>query len=147
MNAPDSPIIVATDSGEASWTPVTEHLDPRKHDTSDIIAGGYILGATDLVRRVWDTLDVTGPETVSLTYWCDHTFTEGRDTLVDVIAALVDTGGGRGSLSDNGWDYLYEHVPGLRSDDEDDPDENDDGLIDLGDGWQLLPPSPDTVIY
>jgi hypothetical protein len=36
----------------------------------------------------------------------DYVFSPGRDTLADVAAAMLATGGGRGRLSDSGWDAL-----------------------------------------
>ena len=36
----------------------------------------------------------------------DYVFTDSRDTLADVAAAMLVAGNGRGRLSDAGWDAL-----------------------------------------
>ena len=36
----------------------------------------------------------------------DYVFTDARDTLADVAAAMLVAGNGRGRLSDAGWDAL-----------------------------------------
>lgn len=140
---PTTPIVMATDRGEVSWTPVTEHLDPRKHDLSDLICDGHLFGPEELTDEVRFMLSEFGPDTTDITYWCTYTFTEGRDTLADIVAALVSTGRGRGLLNDAGWGVLTAAIPELAED----GDEEDEVFSVDEDGHQILDLQPGEIIY
>lgn len=119
-------IVMATDDGEVFWTPVTEKhvLDPSKHDVSDLICDGHLFGPPELTSRVRTILGEFGPTKVHVNYWAEYTFTDGRDTLPDLVAAMVSVGNGRGLLNEPGWDVLEEAMPELT-----DPENNRDDVI------------------
>lgn len=117
---------MATDDGEVFWTPVTEKhvLDSTKHDTSDLLCEGYLFGPAELTSRVRTVLGEFGPTKVHVNYWAEYTFTENRDTLADLVAAMVSIGNGRGLLNTPGWDVLEEAMPELT-----DEENNQDDVI------------------
>lgn len=126
MAPPATTIVMATDDGEILWTPVTEKhvLDSSKHDTSDLICDGHLFGPAKLTARVRDILSEFGPTSVHVNYWAQYTFTDGRDTLPDVVAAMVSCGNGRGLLNEVGWEVLENAMPELT-----DPENNRDDVI------------------
>lgn len=79
----------------------------RPDGAGDVVAGGILGGDTEMVAHVRGILDGLGPNSVRViepnVY---YTFTEHRDTVADVAAAMVAVGGGRGQLSDRGLDVL-----------------------------------------
>lgn len=72
-----------------------------------VVAGGLLGGDAELVERVRSILAGNGEARVCVAepnlY---YQFTEARDTLADVAAAMLAVGQGRGQISDQGLDAL-----------------------------------------
>ncbi len=72
-----------------------------------VVAGGLLGGDPELVERVRDILAGNGESRVCVVepnlY---YQFTDARDTLADVAAAMLAVGQGRGQISDQGLDAL-----------------------------------------
>lgn len=112
----DKTVVMASDRGEVSWTPVTEKHAHEKFagQTDDTVrAGGYIFGPTELVAEVRSVLSDQGPELVHISHHYPFEFSAGRDELADVVAALYSTGRGRGVLNDAGWHVLNYYRPDM----------------------------------
>ena len=71
------------------------------------VADGLLGGEPSLVAIVREILAGSLPKRVRVAEPnLDYVFTDGRDTLADVAAAMLVAGNGRGRLSDAGWDAL-----------------------------------------
>lgn len=95
--------------GDGGVVAFTELERPDGRD--DVVAGGILGGDEQLVAHVRGILSDLGPDSVCViepnVY---YVFTECRDTVADVAAAMVAAGGGRGQLSDRGRDVLLATV-------------------------------------
>ena len=103
----DDAIGFAWDDGAVSWAPSLEHNPDFE---SELIAGGYLFGKPAAVGAVRQNLRLA-KDRVRLAEGAFYTFTKDRDTLPDLLAAMVITGSGRGELTQEGWDVL-ESSPG-----------------------------------
>lgn len=109
-------VVMATDRGEVSWTPITEpHAHARFADQSKdtVLAGGYLFGPQEMIAEVRSVLSDDGPETVRISHHYPFEFSSNRDELVDVVAAMYSTGQGREVLNDAGWDVLNYFRPDM----------------------------------
>ena len=141
---------VEVDGATASWSELEKpRVKPRERGNlrdsvaaprggTDLDAGGVWGGDPFLVRSIRWALDPTSGVDQVLAhspniYW---EFTEGRDTVGDVAAAMLYAGAGRAVLSDSGWDAL-DSVLNIDSDEEDadgdeadaDADEDEEGVF------------------
>ncbi|GAT07714.1 hypothetical protein H7I77_09815 [Mycolicibacterium novocastrense] len=93
-----------TDRGVIAYT----QLERPVAEEGGVVAGGILGGDAELVALVHDILAGGPPDQVCVAepnlY---YRFTEDRDTLADVAAAMLVVGNGRGQLSDRGWDALH----------------------------------------
>lgn len=103
----DAAIGFAWDGGAVSWAPSLEH---NPEFEGELIAGGYLFGKPVAVGAVRQQLRLADNR-VRLAEGVFYTFTEERDTLPDLLAAMIVTGSGRGELTQEGWDAL-EGSPG-----------------------------------
>ena len=118
----DAAIGFAWDAGSVSWAP---SLEVNQEFSGELVAGGYLFGKPLAVGAVHQQLRLAEDQ-VHLAETLDYTFTEDRDTLPDLLAAMVLTGGGRGELTEEGWEVL-ENAPGAHlRDAEPDPGETFD---------------------
>lgn len=141
---PSTTIVLSTDAGSVMWEPTTDPsaLDPSRHDASDVIDGGFLLATPALVEDVRSVLDekdmfaafVAEP---SATY----AFTEGRDTYLDVVAAMCVVADGRGMFNLAGRQAIATMLAGdgpaiVELTDEEaedfDPDDDDDTIYVVG---------------
>ena len=112
-------ITFRTDRGVIAYSA----LERAQPDEPGGVAGGLLGGEPSLVSIVREILAGSLPERVRVAEPnLDYVFSDSRDTLADVAAAMLVAGNGRGRLSDAGWDAL----DGAMADDEA-PDAN--GLI------------------
>jgi len=122
--------IVATVAGASvMWEPTTEPaaLDPNHHDAGDVIDGGFLLGDPDLVRRVRETLADADLAVVRVAEpGVDYTFTDTRDTVADVVAAMAHVAAGRGLFNAAGRRVIAEVLMSYPEVIEISPDEVDD---------------------
>jgi hypothetical protein len=71
------------------------------------IARGLLGGEPALVAIVREVLAGRLPKSVRVAEPnLDYVFSENRDTVADVAAAMLVAGNGRGRLSESGWDAL-----------------------------------------
>lgn len=129
---------VEVDGATASWSELEKpRVKPRERGNlrdsvaaprgdDELNAGGILGGDPFLVSSIRWALDPTsGVDQVLVyspnIYW---EFTEGRDTVGDVAAAMLYAGAGRAVLSDSGWDSL-DSVLNIDSDEDADEDEAD----------------------
>ncbi|MBS4730631.1 hypothetical protein MSM1_20690 [Mycobacterium sp. SM1] len=100
---PPTTITFSTDRGAISWSA----MERRRPGDSAGIAGGLLGGEPALVAIVREILSGRLPKSVRVAEPnVDYVFTEKRDTVADVAAAMLVAGNGRGRLSDSGWDAL-----------------------------------------
>ena len=128
---------VEVDGATASWSELEKpRVKPRERGNlrdsvaapradDELNAGGILGGDPFLVSSIHWALDPTsGVDQVLVyspnIYW---EFTEGRDTVGDVAAAMLYAGAGRAVLSDSGWDAL-DAVLNIDSDEEDSEEED-----------------------
>ena len=96
-------ITFRTDRGVISYSA----LERPRPDEPGGIAGGLLGGEPSLVAIVREILAGGLPKRVRVAEPnLDYVFTDHRDTLADVAAAMLVAGNGRGRLSDAGWDAL-----------------------------------------
>jgi hypothetical protein len=96
-------ITFSTDRGVVAYS-ATER--PR-NDKSAGVADGLLRGEPSLVAIVRQILAGSLPKRVRVAEPnLDYVFTDSRNTLADVAAAMLVAGNGRGRLSDAGWDAL-----------------------------------------
>ena len=96
-------ITFRTDRGVIAYSA----LERPRIDEPGGIAGGLLGGEPALVAIVREILAGNLPKRVRVAEPnLDYVFTDGRDTLADVAAAMLVAGNGRGRLSDAGWDAL-----------------------------------------
>lgn len=93
-------MVVATDRGSVTWTPRTEP-QRRGHDYTDLVCDGFLFGPSALTDRVRAVLADPDTESVEVLHGQWYEFTEGRDTLGDLAAAMIAAGGPRGYPSDS----------------------------------------------
>ena len=87
------------------WSP-TAHWSGHC-PTARRVAVGLLGGEPALVAIVQEVLAGSLPKRVRIAEPnLDYVFTDSRDTLADVAAAMLVAGNGRGRLSDAGWDAL-----------------------------------------
>ena len=96
-------ITFRTDRGVVAYSAV-ERPQP---DEPGGVAGGLLGGEPTLVAHVRDFVACSLPKRARVAEPnLDYVFTDSRDTLADVAAAMLVAGNGRGRLSDAGWDAL-----------------------------------------
>lgn len=96
-------ITFRTDRGVVAYS-VLERPQP---DEPGGVADGLLGGEPSLVAIVREILAGNLPKRVRVAEPnLDYVFTDSRDTLADVAAAMLVAGNGRGRLSDTGWDAL-----------------------------------------
>ena len=110
-------ITFSTDRGVISYSA----LERPRTDEPAGIAGGLLGGEPALVAIVREILVGSLPKRVRVAEPnLDYVFTENRDTVADVAAAMLVAGNGRGRLSDSGWDALDAAMEGDNSEDDSD---------------------------
>lgn len=117
MSTKQKTIAFATDAGEIFWVDDREEVEGQQK-----IAGGYLLGTPDLVNRAKQYLSQDDSARI---LWLDRPYSANRDTLADLVAAMVSTGNGRGVLNKAGWAILEAEMPELKDGHEDDEQESD----------------------
>jgi hypothetical protein len=96
-------ITFRTDRGLVAYSA----LERPQPDEPGGVAGGLLGGEPSLVAIVREILAGSLPKRVRVAEPnLDYVFTDSRDTLADVAAAMLVAGNGRGRLSDAGWDAL-----------------------------------------
>lgn len=96
-------ITFSTDRGVISY----RALQRPGQDEPAGIASGLFGGEPALVAIVGEILPGRLPKRVRVAEPdLDYVFSENRDTVADVAAAMLVAGNGRGRLSDSGWDAL-----------------------------------------
>ena len=138
---PSTTIVLSTDAGSVMWEPTTDPsaLDPSRHDASDVIDGGFLLGTPALVEDVRSVLaEKDKPTAVVAEPSATYTFTEGRDTYLDVVAAMCVVADGRGLFNLAGRQAIAAMLAGdgpavveLTAEEAEDfdPDDGDDDTI------------------
>lgn len=138
---PSTTIVLSTDAGSVMWEPTTDPsaLDPSRHDASDVIDGGFLLGTPALVEDVRSVLaEKDMPTAVVAEPSATYTFTEGRDTYLDVVAAMCVVADGRGLFNLAGRQAIAAMLAGdgpavveLTAEEAEDfdPDDGDDDTI------------------
>jgi hypothetical protein len=113
----DRPVIAAQETKNRNG-PTTSHSAPTAawsptarwsahSPTNRRRRGGLLGGEPSLVAIVREILAGSLPKRVRVAEPnLDYVFTDSRDTLADVAAAMLVAGNGRGRLSDAGWDAL-----------------------------------------
>lgn len=97
-------ITFTTDRGVVAYS---ARERPRSDHDPGGVASGLLGGEPTLVAIIRQILTGNLPKRVRVAEPnLDYVFTEGRDTLADVAAAMLAAGNGRGRLSDAGWDAL-----------------------------------------
>jgi hypothetical protein len=82
-------------------------LERRRSDEPGGVADGLLGGEPSLVAIVREVLAGSLPKRVRVAEPnLDYVFSDSRNTLADVAAAMLVAGNGRGRLSDAGWDAL-----------------------------------------
>lgn len=109
------PVVVTVDGRAAVWSALDSLARPDDGD----VAGGVLSGDEELVSATRELLSPASPVSSVLVLHPNvhYRFTESRDTLADVSAALLEAAGGRAVLSDSGWRHLNPYLP-------EDPDES-----------------------
>jgi len=108
-------ITFSTDRGVISYSA----LERPGPDEPGGIAGGLLGGEPALVAIVREILAGSLPKSVRVAEPnLDYVFTENRDTVADVAAAMLVAGNGRGRLSDSGWDALDAAMEGDTPEDD-----------------------------
>ncbi len=98
-----SSITFRTDRGAVVYSP----LERPQPEEPNGVADGLLGGEPSLVAIVREILAGSLPKRVRVAEPnLDYVFTDSRDTLADVAAAMLVAGNGRGRLSDTGWDVL-----------------------------------------
>ena len=96
-------ITFRTDRGVVAYSA----LERPQPDEPGGVADGLLGGEPSLVAIVREILAGRLPKRVRVAEPnLDYVFTDSRDTLADVAAAMLVAGNGRGRLSDAGWDAL-----------------------------------------
>ena len=96
-------ITFRTDRGVIAYSA----LERPQPDEPGGVADGLLGGEPSLVAIVREILAGSLPKRVRVAEPnLDYVFTDSRDTLADVAAAMLVAGNGRGRLSDVGWDAL-----------------------------------------
>lgn len=124
MSKVEEPVIMVTDDGAISWTPLREGNEDHTENEASIVNGGWLLGPTNRVNDVKYVLNIDfGPEYVPVV-WSTYMFSPNRDQVADVVAAMYDAAHGRGILNDKGWEILHEAMPELN-----DPENYKPGVV------------------
>lgn len=125
MSKVEEPVIIVTDDGAISWTPLRERNDEQyDEDDASIVNGGWLLGPRHLVDEVQYILNPEyGPEYVPVV-WSTYEFSPQRDQVEDVVAAMYDAANGRGIMNDKGWEIIHSAMPELTA-----PENNQPGVI------------------
>lgn len=111
-------ITFSTDRGVIAYSV----LDRPPSGEAGGIAGGLLGGEAALVAIVREILAGSLPKSVRIAEPNLHyVFTENRNTVADVAAAMLVAGNGRGRLSDSGWDALDAAMEGGSAEDDDNP--------------------------
>lgn len=98
-----STITFRTDRGVVAYSA----MERPQPDEPGGVADGLLGGDPSLVAIVREILAGSLPKRVRIAEPnLDYVFTDSRDTLADVAAAMLVAGNGRGRLSDAGWDAL-----------------------------------------
>jgi hypothetical protein len=98
-----STITFRTDRGVVAYSA----LERPRPDEPGAVADGLLGGDPSLVAIVREILAGSLPKRVRVAEPnLDYVFTDSRDTVADVAAAMLVAGNGRGRLSDAGWDAL-----------------------------------------
>lgn len=87
MKSAKKPVVitVASDGGEISYTSNSERAE-----TENGFAGGVFEGNQQMIDEVRFLLNKEyGPDSVMVSYYQSYEFTEGRDTLDDIAAAMA----------------------------------------------------------
>ncbi|AEV73440.1 hypothetical protein MycrhN_2873 [Mycolicibacterium rhodesiae NBB3] len=98
-----STITFRTDRGMVAYSA----MERPQPDAPGGVADGLLGGEPSLVAIVREVLAGSLPKRVRIAEPnLDYVFTDSRNTLADVAAAMLVAGNGRGRLSDAGWDAL-----------------------------------------
>ena len=112
----DEPCVVVGDNGSLMWVPVTaESIEDDEYAAlrTNVASGvpGMLHGAPDVVNKARMILDTGSVESVDIS-WSTWTLTPKRDTLPDVIAAMVACLS-RPTLNDAARDVMERAMPEL----------------------------------
>lgn len=112
----DDPCVVVSDDGSLMWVPVTaESIEDDKYAASRTITvsgvPGILHGAPEAMNKARMILDTGSVDSVDI-YWSTWTLTSKRDTLPDVIAAMVACLS-RPTLNDTAHEVMERAMPEL----------------------------------